>query len=99
MQEMEIYHLSDPVSGEVFYVGMSNNAQKRKHTHFNRARRDSGSNKRLNARIRKIEKESKSLAMCTVLKKCKKQAAIKLERETIRSFIQSGHPLLNINKI
>jgi len=92
---MDIYALVDQRNGDIFYIGKALNAEKRKHTHFNRARRMSGSNMVLNQRIRDIESSKVGLCEVRVLKRVPVPVAGRIEVETIQAYLGKGAPLTN----
>jgi len=96
MKKIKIYALVDPWDGTIFYIGKSNNPEKRKHTHFALARRDTGRNMPLNKKIREVEAKGRRLVDARVIYYCDASSANKKEAEFIYRFIKEGHPLLNI---
>lgn len=84
-----VYVMADPNTGEVFYVGETNNAQRRKEQHFE------GSDQLSGFKVKALKAVGKE-PIFKVIEHCQSdEAALMAEISWIRHFLSIGAPLLN----
>ena len=84
-----VYVMADPTSGDVFYVGETNNAQRRKEQHFE------GSDQLSGFKVKALKAVGLE-PIFQVIEHCQSdEAALMAEISWIRHFISIGAPLLN----
>lgn len=84
-----VYVLADPDTGDVFYVGETNNFERRKGQHLE------GSDQLSGYKVKLLKAEGK-LPVVQVIEHCHSdEAALMAEISWIRHFMQIGAPLLN----
>lgn len=94
-EQVYIYTLKDPRTGEVRYVGCTNNVMRRLYQHRSQSSKVS---KRLSAWKGEL-KSVGELPEMAVVEECPKSEGKKKEREWIGHFIMEGHRLLNYHGV